>query len=66
MAARGVVMVSRSQMANSALLSSPAIVILLTLMERGVSSLLESSPELYDEYRRSAVYAQATCGGECV
>lgn len=38
-----------------ALLSSPAIVILLTLKERGVSGLLKSSTELYEGYGKSAV-----------
>lgn len=38
-----------------ALLSSPAIVLLLTLIERGVSSLLGSSTDLYDVNGKSAV-----------
>lgn len=59
---RRAVTVSRCQMANAALLSSPAIVILLTLMER----LLKSNTEDFDDYGKSATQAEATCCGECV
>lgn len=56
----GAVTVSRCQMANSALLcfSGPAIVIQLTLMERGVSSL---DTELCDGNGK-----MTTCLEECV